>query len=104
MLPLADYLKQSGQIERHLVLSATTKPSDLRKMMDQFEICCPDHLLFTKLDETSKPGPILNELVRTQKHFSYYSDGQRVPDDLHAVPKDGIIDIVLNRNENALKD
>jgi flagellar biosynthesis protein FlhF len=104
MQGLAAFLKQSESIERHLVLSATTKPSDMRKIMDQFEICRPDHLLFTKLDETLTPGPILNELVRTRKAFSYYTDGQRVPDDLHAVPRDQIIDIVLNRNANALKE
>ncbi len=104
MHALATFLKQSEHIERHLVLSATTKQSDMRKIMDQFEICAPDHLLFTKLDETSTPGPILNELVRTRKSFSYYTDGQRVPDDLHAVPRERIIDIVLNRNENAFKE
>jgi flagellar biosynthesis protein FlhF len=104
MHALAAFLKQSDHIERHLVLSATTKQSDMRKIMDQFEICSPDHLLFTKLDETSTPGPILNELVRTRKSFSYYTDGQRVPDDLHAVPRERIIDIVLNRNENAFKE
>lgn len=97
MHSLAAFLKQSEYIERHLVLSATTKQSDMRRIMDQFEICSPDHLLFTKLDETSTPGPILNELVRTRKSFSYYTDGQRVPDDLHAVPGERIIDIVLNR-------
>jgi flagellar biosynthesis protein FlhF len=104
MSGLATFLKESDSIERHLVLSATTKPSDLRQIMDRFEICCPDYLLFTKLDETSTPGPILNELVRTQKRFSYYTDGQRVPDDLHAVSGDRIIDIVLNRNENTFKE
>jgi flagellar biosynthesis protein FlhF len=100
MRALAAYLKKSEFIERHLVLSAATKPSDMREIMDRFEICRPDHLLFTKLDETSTPGPILNELVRTQKSFSYYSNGQRVPDDLHAVPRERIIDIVLNQTEN----
>jgi len=101
---LASFLKGSEFIERHLVLSAATKPSDMRDIMDRFEMCLPDHLLFTKLDETSTPGPILNELVRTRKSFSYYSNGQRVPDDLHAVPGDRIIDIVLNPNENASKE
>ncbi len=100
---LASFLKKSDFIERHLVLSAATKPSDMRDIMDRFEICLPDHLLFTKLDETSTPGPILNELVRTQKSFSYYSNGQKVPDDLHAVPRERIIDIVLNQNENGIK-
>jgi len=104
MQNLAAFLKESDAVERHLVLSATTKPSDMRQIMDRFEVCCPDYLLFTKLDETSTPGPILNELVRTQKRFSYYTDGQRVPDDLHDVSGDRIIDIVLNRNENTFKE
>jgi flagellar biosynthesis protein FlhF len=98
MLGLAVFLRKSDFIERHLVLSATTKSADMRRIMDQFETCRPDHLLFTKLDETSTPGPILNELVRTQKAFSYYSDGQRIPDDLHAAPRQQIIDLILNPN------
>jgi len=101
---ISNYLKKSEQIEKHLVLSASTKPSDLRTIMNQFEICAPDHLLFTKLDETSSPGPILNELVRTQKCFSYYTDGQRVPDDLHATHRDHIMDIVLQQNDNGFKE
>jgi flagellar biosynthesis protein FlhF len=104
MQSLSTYLKESEHIERHLVLSATTKQSDLHQIVDQFEVCRPDHLLFTKLDETSTPGPILNELVRTQKYFSYYTNGQCVPDDLHVVPRDRIIDLVLNRTENTLKE
>ncbi len=104
MQRLADFLQRSEHIERHLVLSASTKPSDMRKTMDQFEICRPGHLLFTKLDETSTPGPILNELVRTQKCFSYYTDGQRVPDDLHAAPMEHFMEFVFQRNENAFKE
>jgi flagellar biosynthesis protein FlhF len=104
MKSLSNYLGESEHIERHLVLSATTKQADLHKIVDQFEVCRPDHLLFTKLDETSTPGPILNELVRTKKYFSYYTDGQSVPNDLHTVPRDRIIDLVLTRTENALKE
>jgi flagellar biosynthesis protein FlhF len=103
MSALAAFVRDSQHIERHLVLSATTKESDMRKIISQFEICSPDHLLFTKLDETETPGPILNELVRTRKSFSYYTDGQRVPDDLHAFPGERIIEVLLNRGENALK-
>jgi flagellar biosynthesis protein FlhF len=103
MSALAAFLRDAQQVERHLVLSATTKESDMRKIISQFEICSPDHLLFTKLDETETPGPILNELVRTRKSFSYYTDGQRVPDDLHTFPGERIIEVLLNRSENALK-
>jgi flagellar biosynthesis protein FlhF len=89
-------LKESPDIERHLVLSATTKSLDMQEIVDRFGICDPDHLLFTKLDETSTFGPIFNELVRTQKPLSYIADGQRVPEDLHAVRGEQIVDIVLN--------
>jgi flagellar biosynthesis protein FlhF len=104
MRSLAAFLKESQKVERHLVLSAATKETDMQNIMGQFEICAPDHLLFTKLDETTTPGPILNELVRTRKSFSYYTDGQRVPDDLHSFPREQIIELLLNRNHNALKE
>ncbi len=93
---LMQVLQRSPEIERHLVMSATTKPLDMREIVDRFRVCNPDHLLFTKLDETSTFGPIFNELVRTQKPLSYIADGQRVPEDLHAVRGDQIVDIVLN--------
>jgi len=96
MHELMQYLQESPDIERHLVLSATTKPLDMREVVDRFAICNPDRLLFTKLDETSTFGPIFNELVRTQKPLSYIADGQRVPEDFHAVRGDQIVDIVLN--------
>ena len=94
---LTAFLGREGQAERHLVLSATTKSSDLEAIVDHFEVCKPDHLLFTKLDETATLGPILNELVRSRKSLSYYTDGQSVPEDLHMVPKDRLLDIVLNK-------
>jgi flagellar biosynthesis protein FlhF len=96
MNQLADYLGSSDHIERHLVMSASMKSSDMRRIQDQFETCRADHLLFTKLDETSTPGPILNELARTKKNFSYYTDGQRVPDDLHVAARSQIMNLVLN--------
>jgi flagellar biosynthesis protein FlhF len=93
---LMQVLQETPEIERHLVMSATTKPLDMREIVDRFSICSPDCLLFTKLDETSTFGPIFNELVRTQKPLSYIADGQRIPEDLHAVRGDQIVDIVLN--------
>lgn len=86
----------SIDMERHLVLSATTRSEDLEKIVEGFAPSRPDHLVFTKLDETSNFGPVFNELVRTGKPISYYTDGQRVPEDIHVLPKERIVDIVLN--------
>lgn len=99
--PIRDLLvffKSSDQIEKHLVLSATTKGVDLQEAVYAFGLCDPDRLLFTKLDETSSFGPILNEVVRTQRPLSYFTDGQRVPEDLHSLSRERFIDMVLNGN------
>lgn len=95
---LAGCLQSLGRVERHLVLSAATKPADIRDTVDRFEVCKPDHLLFTKLDETSTLGSILNEVIRTGKHTLYYADGQRVPEDLHPMPAEQIVNLVLHQS------
>ena len=93
---LGRFLETFRDAECHLVMSATTKPRDIPEITSRFECCDPDHLLFTKLDETTTLGPILNELVRTCKPSRYYSDGQRVPEDFHMAPPERIVNLVLN--------
>lgn len=94
---LASTLKETTAVERHLVLSATTNPADTRTIVESFGCCSPDFLLFTKLDEAASPGAVLNELVRSGMAPSYFADGQRVPQDFHAVSRDGVFDLVLNK-------
>ena len=46
--------------------------------------CGRGRLLFTKLDETGSYGPILSEAARTGKPLSFFTTGQRIPEDLEA--------------------
>jgi len=92
---LTDLAGVAPDMERHLVLSATTRSADLEEIVTRFGPCKPDHLLFTKLDETGAFGPVFNELVRSGMPLSFYTDGQRVPEDIHVLPKERILDIVL---------
>jgi flagellar biosynthesis protein FlhF len=98
---MMDFLLGTGTTECHLVLSATTKAGDLAKMTGWYRSY--DSMIFTKLDETSTLGPILNELTRTQKPLSYFSDGQRIPDDLHAATPDRIVAAVMNAITNGAR-
>jgi len=43
------------------------------------------YLLFTKIDETSNPGLLLNIPVKTKLPVSYISTGQKVPEDLRVL-------------------
>ena len=66
----------------YLVLSATTKYKDLKKITALYEDITDYNLIFTKLDETDAIGNILNIKLDTGRPLSYVSYGQNVPDDI----------------------
>ncbi|MDR0331479.1 MAG: flagellar biosynthesis protein FlhF [Chitinispirillales bacterium] len=68
--------------ETHLVLSATTKDSDLLDMVQRYRNIKVNRLLFTKLDETTKLGNIFNIVSDLGIPVSYFTMGQSVPDDI----------------------
>ncbi|MFZ5640588.1 MAG: flagellar biosynthesis protein FlhF [Bacillota bacterium] len=66
----------------YLVLSATTKYKDMLEIVESYADINVNALVFTKLDETSCFGAVLNIVNKTQKHLSYVTVGQNVPDDI----------------------
>ncbi len=68
--------------EVYLVLSATTKYEDLINITKQYKSLADYKLIFTKLDETSNYGCILNIKMLTDADLSYITTGQIVPDDI----------------------
>ena len=64
------------------MVSATTRETDLASAVDQYGIFNPDCLIFTKLDETSARGTVINELIRCGKPLAYVTVGQGVPHDI----------------------
>ena len=95
LLELAGFLSSHPEIDTHLVLSASTRAADLSRTVDRFEAFRPAKLLFTRVDETDCFGPILNETVRTGKPVSFFSNGQRIPEDLEIATKQGLIGMLL---------
>jgi flagellar biosynthesis protein FlhF len=81
---LARFLSTRSDIDTQLVLSASMKPADLARTVDTFDAFHPSRLLFTKLDETGSYGPILSEAVRSAKPLSFFTNGQRIPEDIEA--------------------
>jgi len=72
----------SGRATVHLAISATTKAADMLEIMSQFEPFGYSSVIITKLDETSRVGSIISTLVERGKAVSYFTDGQRVPQDI----------------------
>ncbi|MDE6388633.1 MAG: flagellar biosynthesis protein FlhF [Lachnospiraceae bacterium] len=68
--------------EVYLVLSATTKYRDLISIADSYKEMTDYKLIFTKLDETTTLGNLLNLRLYTNADMSYVTYGQNVPDDI----------------------
>lgn len=82
---MADFIHcVDGDIEKEvfLVLSATTKYRDLLSIADTYNEMTNYKLIFTKLDETTTLGNLLNLKLYTGAPLSYMTYGQNVPDDI----------------------
>lgn len=71
--------------ETYLVLSATTKYRDLLNIADVYSEVTKYNIIFTKLDETSCIGNILNIRMHTGAELSYTTLGQNVPEDIEII-------------------
>ncbi|MBR6223449.1 MAG: flagellar biosynthesis protein FlhF [Lachnospiraceae bacterium] len=86
------------QKDVYLVLSATTKYNDLIKITKTYESMAKYSMIFTKLDETSAHGNILNLKLATGYPLSYVAWGQNVPDDIGEVDAQKIAKRLLGGN------
>ncbi len=68
--------------EVHLVLSISTRLDDQLDVLAKFREADARRLIFTKLDETTSFGMILNVCAHERKPVSLLTCGQNVPDDI----------------------
>ncbi len=54
--------------------------------------------LFTKLDETTSFGSIMNVCAKLKKPISYLTMGQNVPDDIRLADIDFLVDLFVTKN------
>ncbi len=78
-----------------LCLSATTKRQDIEVIAENFKPVNYNALIFTKLDETSSFGSILNAACHTKLPVAFLTNGQKVPEDLEIPTEERLTDIIL---------
>lgn len=79
---LKEVVDYNSDMETLLVLSLTAKQTDMEEIYQQFSSIQIDQFIFTKLDETSTYGAMINLVVKYQKGVAYVTTGQNVPDDI----------------------
>ncbi|MCQ1527981.1 flagellar biosynthesis protein FlhF [Lutispora saccharofermentans] len=95
LMELKHLLDSDIESQVYLVISAGTKMSDCRDILNSYSFLEDYKLLFTKLDETSSYGAIVNLSYMTKKPLSYLTYGQSVPDDIEVADKSKIINSLL---------
>ncbi|HHY47566.1 MAG TPA: flagellar biosynthesis protein FlhF [Firmicutes bacterium] len=86
--------------EVHLVLSIATRSRDLLDTVARFSPVGIDSMIFTKLDETSYLGGLLNVVHQVKKPVSYITMGQNVPDDIEVADAANLTRMILAGGSN----
>ena len=97
MFELREHLESSHKkMDNYLVLSATTKDHEISEMTRKFGELSLDGVIFTKLDESTTYGCILNHVIRFKKPVAFLTTGQKVPEDIEVATKERLVDLLLN--------
>ncbi len=81
--------------EVFLLISLTTGYRDMSNIVKSYSFLGDYKLIFTKMDEASFLGNILNAKMLTSKPLSYITTGQSVPDDIEVVDIDKIANSIV---------
>lgn len=97
MRELEEFLRVNTRIEKHLVISATTKLTDAQEIISKFSAVNPEKIIVTKIDETGSLGMIINLMRNKKLSLSYITTGQSVPDDIELATADIFTDLILKK-------
>jgi len=78
-------VQSAPNVQLHLVLSLATGARELGAVARRYRGFGAERVIFTKLDESEGPGGALSSLSVIGRPVSCLCDGQRVPEDIHAV-------------------
>jgi flagellar biosynthesis protein FlhF len=90
-----DLVRTAPNVQLHLVMSATASTRDLRATAKRYRDFNPERLLFTKLDEAAAPAGCVSAIAALPRPVSCVCDGQRVPEDIHPVTSEALVERLL---------
>lgn len=99
LMEMKAFLAVNPAIETHLCLSATTRDRELAQAVARFGVLPVSRLLFTKLDESESFGSIVNVHLRDKFPLSYFTTGQRVPEDIETATSHRLAGLVLRETK-----
>ena len=92
---IQSFFTEDLQIENHLVLSATTRDNELLETLKAFKPFSINSTIFTKTDECTSLGVLLNTQIQNSTPLSYITNGQRVPEDIMEADKHILAQLII---------
>lgn len=84
---LAAYGRNADRVKFYLTLSAATQEAALDETVREFNKVPLEGCIVTKVDEAAQLGCVMSALIRHDLPAAYFTDGQRIPEDLHAAAR-----------------
>lgn len=103
---LALLRETSTRIKVYMVLAANAEVSSMEAAVGAFSKVELDGCIVTKVDEAGAIGGVLSAVIRGGLPLTYFSDGQRVPEDLHLARAEKLINqgVTLMKQRNKLDE
>jgi len=80
---LNELARSHHQIRTHLVVSATSQPRIMKSVWHCYKMAKLSGCVVTKTDEALTLGEALGFVMETGLPVAYYTNGQKIPEDLH---------------------
>jgi flagellar biosynthesis GTPase FlhF len=83
-------------VQVHLCVASPTRDLELYDIANRFSVFTPTGLTVTKLDESSLFGSIFNVANRAKLPLSFFTTGQRVPEDLENASRERVAALIMD--------
>lgn len=94
---LAELARSHHNIRTHLVVSATSQPRIMKSVWHCYKMANLSGCVMTKIDEALTLGESLGFVMETGLPVAYYTDGQKIPEDLHHAEAIPLVRLAVER-------
>jgi len=92
---ISSFTRRIPKIKHTLLLSSSTNIRDMTAWMDLYEKVGFDFLIFSKVDECSYFGPLINAAITSSQPVSYFTTGQKLVEDLEVATPESLACLLL---------
>jgi flagellar biosynthesis protein FlhF len=96
---LSVFLESSKPDFRYLIISCTTDKATFKQTLEKFEKLKPSGIVITKFDEAASVGSLIEILREVKFPLAYFTNGQKIPEDIEPAGKEFLNKIVFRNLE-----